>query len=132
MRDDDSLPKFAMQVLADRLRPFMGRELSESNVRRIGQVVKETGTELRLQGYPMPPVVAVVIPRYGYIKLVRTDLPHKQIQRLILQIISQFPSAHPLTDIAPAIRTAFPFYNPADAEAAHHRAKSVKRPHFVT
>jgi hypothetical protein len=129
-RDDDSLPVGVMQILENRLRPFVGRELTEINVRRISDVVKESNKEFKRSGFPFAPLVPVVLRRFGWIKLVRGDLPHLQIQRLILQIIQQFPAAHPLYDIAPAIRGAFPRYNPADAEAAHHRFHTTPRPHF--
>jgi hypothetical protein len=114
---DENDPRLtaAVKLIGDELaRKFLVRDLTVANVERIVEHLDVLRTRLRLNdGVEVPALVPIVLQRYGYVMLVRADLEHDGIQATIRNLAVMFPDVHALADLAPAIRAAFPDYDPA-------------------
>lgn len=111
---DEALPKQAMMLISESLGRFMGRELTLQRVHEMEQALYDASVRVRLKGIGLPKLVLIYLERRGRVYIVRADLEHAGIQRLIQNMVQENPGASPL-EFANAVRRAFPNYRIDDA-----------------
>lgn len=113
--NQDELLDKAQAELHEKLKRFLHKSWTESTFRELDEMVHDFAVAKRQKGVDFPQVTAIVIPSRRHIRLARRDLDHAGIQAHIQSIINLWPDITAL-EIAPAIKRAWPDYNPAVAE----------------
>lgn len=102
--------KRAMDELKNHMRKFLGRKLSPSHIREVGDLLAWHRRTCRQSlGVDFPVLVAFVFPRLGQIDLVRADLPHREIEQTIVNFTVKYPDVT-AEEVAFALKHAFPDY----------------------
>lgn len=112
--EDESLPRPLMIYLSQKFARYMHQDLNAQTIRDIKQICYDARVYFRNQGYNFPKLTIIFLEQVGHVQLVREDLDHAAIQRVIRALIDRFPQVQPLM-IGLAIRRAFPTYHPDDA-----------------
>jgi hypothetical protein len=122
---DDSIPKDVMRPLAEALqRTVLGREINHHLLYQIDRVLYNEVVRIRQKGFKIPPLVAIVVQSKGWVEIVRADMEHAGIQRVIQNIIQRFPDISGF-ELAMSVRRAFPAYVPDDAQGEHKRVTDI-------
>lgn len=113
--NQDALLEKAQVELHQKLKKFLHREWDESTFRQLDEMVHSFAVGKRLQGVDFPQLTAIVLPARRHIRLARRELDHVGIQNHIRSLINLWPDLR-AEEIAPAIKRAWPSYDPSVAE----------------
>jgi hypothetical protein len=115
--EDEALQRAAAPRVA-KLRAFVSRPMTRQTFHEIDQCVYDETVRIRIRtGIRLPALTAIILPRWGWIEVVRADMEHRGIQVVIRNLITRFPNIDGANDLAPAIRRAFPRYDPEQGKA---------------
>lgn len=125
--DEDRLFQEAAAPMFARLSQFIGtgRPYTRVTIAVLEQILYDEGVKARLRHRGFPRLVLIVLPQRGWCTVVRRDLEHAGIQSTIRTMVDRFPGIGP-AEIVPAVRAAFPEYNPEN-EGAKQMERALDR-----
>lgn len=124
--DEDALPKSQLEPLArDLSRLIHGRLLNEGLLNQIRDCLDHHITRIRLNGYKMPDLQIVAFESVGWVEIVRADLEHLGIQRLLQNVIRRFHPRITVEQLLVSVLRAFPDYKPDNAGEESDRVLRV-------
>lgn len=122
---DDVLPRHVLAPTVHKLSSLIrGARLSSQLLYQVEALLRHEVTRIRLAGHKCPDLVIVFFESLGWIEIVRADLEHNGIQRLVQNVIRRFPHVS-IQQLLIAVRRAFPNYNPADTGAEAERVQTA-------
>jgi len=109
MIDDENDPALCAELigLTEGLTSWLGEELDPESVQLLFDYVEEHRRNARMKGIDFPALTALVIPRLGWIKLVRKDLTEMNIRRAVMAMLRECPSIN-IVEASRAIKKAWP------------------------
>lgn len=114
---DEAVPPEVLRSFAASLsKTINGKPLNESTVRAIEYCIEFETTRIRLKGFAFPQLKVVYFETVGWVEIVRADLEHAGIQRIVQNVIQRFPFIS-VRQLITSIRRAFPHYHPDDTGA---------------
>lgn len=111
----DRLLEVAQVELHERLKKFLHKEWTEATFQELDEMVRSFAVGQRLTGVDFPQLTAIVVPSRRHVRLARRELDHRGIQAHIESIINLYPDIT-APELAPAIRRAWPEYDPRKTE----------------
>lgn len=111
MLDDENDPAVSAELagLTEGLRSWLNEDLDEESLTMLFEFVEEHRVNARKKGINFPKLTALVIPRLGWIKLVRYELPDFSIRRAVLALLRECPKAR-REEVSYAVKKAWPHY----------------------
>ena len=113
MLSDDNDTDFGVLTevagLTEGLRSWLGEDLDEEALELLFDFVEQHRINARKRGINFPKLVALVIPRLGWIKLVRHEIPESSIRRAVLALLRECPKVT-REEVAQAVKRAWPHY----------------------
>ena len=95
--------------LTEGLRSWLGEDLDEESLTLLFDFIEEHRIAARRKGINFPKLVALVIPRLGWIKLVRYEIPESSIRRAVLALLRECPKVT-REEVSQAVKRAWPHY----------------------
>ena len=106
---DENDPAVAAELagLTEGLSSWLGEDLDRETLQMLFDFIEEHRISARKRGIDFPKLTAFVVPRLGWIKLVRYELTEENIRRAILSLVRECPQVLP-HEIATAVKNAWP------------------------
>ncbi len=125
--DDEAVPQEALEHFAEHMKRFMNADITSHNMERLQQAVDDEVARMRQRFKRFPKMVVVFLEHRGFVQVLRADLEHAGIQRVIQNIIRVYPQISPV-EIMVAIRRSYPKYHPDDGAVEHSRVSKLLMP----
>lgn len=112
-------------LLAEKIAALcVGRELDKQTVHDVEELYRAHRSRARLDGIDFPEMVVVVMDVQRRLRLVRRDLDALGLDNLVVELAQSQGAAYDPTEIARALRRAFPHHRSPDprdrARATRH------------
>lgn len=126
---DEAVPKEVLRNFATSLGKIIyNKKLDGRAVRELEYCVEYETAQIRKKGFAFPTLRVLYFESLGWIEIVRADLEHEGIQRIVQNVIQRFPGVS-VQQLVTSIQRAFPLYHPDDtgAEGLHAIAAVEKQ-----
>lgn len=109
MLDDENDPAVISELsgLAEGLNSWLGEPLDLESLQMLHDFIEEHRINARRRGVNFPALTALVIPRLGWIKIVRLELNEVNIRRAVIGLLRECPNVS-REEIAKAVKRAWP------------------------
>lgn len=110
MHQDEDDPAVCMELvgLTEGLSSWLGEDLDSNELLSIQEFIEEHRKNAKRKGIDFPKLIVLVIPRLGWIKVVREDLTELNLRRAVIALLRECPSVN-REEIAEAIKRAWPY-----------------------
>ena len=110
MLDDEKDPAVEVELagLTEGLQSWLGEDLDSETLHLLFEYIEEHRINARKRGINFPRLTAMVVPRLGWIKLVRVELDEVNIRRAVLALLRECPQIT-REEVALAVKKAWPF-----------------------
>lgn len=109
MIQDEDDPALCAELLGltEGLSSWLGEDLDPESVQMLHEFVESHRFNALRKGIKFPKLIALVIPRLGWIKLVREDLTEMNVRRAVMAMLRECPSIT-IEEASKAIKRAWP------------------------
>src|SRR5208282_3509046 len=124
MIDDENHPemRMAMRELETGLHRFRGRQIDQSVLADLNDLIARHRSRWRTRGVDFPVLAAMVVPRIGALNLYRADLDVTAIDAKIVMFVREYPGTIP-EEVAQAVSWAWPEYYRTRRDETARRAR---------